>query len=169
MNGLSLLKDGSSNEIEMLICTIPSCSVPLICYYLHRVYSIQISSAPVALPYRTSGRAFSDQLLLFPSQVMQLLPASFADDAQTTGHHGFSWRGFSFFAVSRAASRGIHPIFSHLVFSSPTRVQVLHTHKTPPSAFHCFKYSFPSIGVPDSWCSQFSATFSMRFATKGVN
>ena len=42
-------------------------------------------------------------------------------------------------------------------------------HKTPPSAFHCFKYSLPSMAVPDSVCSQFSATFSMRFATKGVN
>lgn len=42
-------------------------------------------------------------------------------------------------------------------------------HKTPPSSFHCLKYSLPSIAVPDSVCSQFSATFSMRFATKGVN
>jgi len=45
----------------------------------------------------------------------------------------------------------------------------LPAHKTPPSAFHCFKYSLPSIAVPDSVCSQFSATFSMRLATKGVN
>jgi hypothetical protein len=149
----------------MLTRTVSSCSVPLTCYS-HRVYSLQFSSAPPALPYRTSSRAFPDQLFLFPSQVMQLLPIPkpFSRRARRTGHRELS-RRVSFCPPNR----GIHHLFSHLVSSSLAHAQVLHAHNTPPSAFHCFKYSFPSIGVPDSWCSQVSATFSMRFATKGVN
>jgi hypothetical protein len=52
----------------MLICTFSSRSVPLICYS-HRVYSLQTSSAPPALPYRTSSAPILASLSFFPSRM----------------------------------------------------------------------------------------------------
>jgi hypothetical protein len=75
MNGRVLLLENTDRamDLDMLICTFSSCSVPLICYS-HRVYSLQnlLSTAGASISYI--------KLLLFRPALLH----SFASDADVT-------------------------------------------------------------------------------------
>lgn len=123
---------------------------------------IIFSTAP-RTPYLTPGCPTSSLLAsherlpaaLWPSSPQVLTPL-----VSLPSHRRFQTarpRAYIFFSFQS--------IFHHAIAASVDFA----AHKTPPSAFHCFKYSFPSMGVPDSVWLQSSATISMRLATKGVS